>query len=39
MGKVIERFAHSVPSLSHSEKHVLYYIETYLDTARDGRSE
>ncbi|WP_078378844.1 MurR/RpiR family transcriptional regulator [Sutcliffiella halmapala] len=35
MGRVIERFANSVPALSHSEKHVLYYIEDHLDSAKN----
>ncbi len=34
MGKVIERFAGSVQSLSHSEKHVLYFIENQLEVAK-----
>ncbi len=35
MGRVIERFASTVPSLSHSEKHVLYYIEDHLEEAKN----
>ncbi|MFB5192324.1 MurR/RpiR family transcriptional regulator [Alicyclobacillus fastidiosus] len=34
MGKVIERFAQSVSSLSDAEKHVLYYIEAHFDEAK-----
>ncbi|WBL14766.1 MurR/RpiR family transcriptional regulator [Sutcliffiella sp. NC1] len=34
MGRVIDRFASSVASLSHSEKHVLYYIDDHLDEAK-----
>ncbi|WP_417898716.1 MurR/RpiR family transcriptional regulator [Bacillus haimaensis] len=35
MGRVIERFGPAVPSLSHSEKHVLYYIDDHLDIAKN----
>jgi RpiR family transcriptional regulator, glv operon transcriptional regulator len=34
MGKVIERFAHSISLLSDAEKHVLYYIETNFNEAK-----
>lgn len=34
MGKVVERFSHAIASLSHSEKHVLYYIEGNLEAAK-----
>lgn len=34
MGKIIEHFAHAIPSLTHAEKHVLYYIESNLEKAK-----
>jgi RpiR family transcriptional regulator, glv operon transcriptional regulator len=34
MGYIIEHFAHTIPSLTHAEKHVLYYIESNLDDAK-----
>lgn len=34
MGKVTEHFAHAIPSLTHAEKHVLYYIESSLEKAK-----
>lgn len=34
MGKIIEHFAHAIPSLTHAEKHVLYFIESSLDQAK-----
>ena len=35
MGKLVERFAQVIPSLSHAEKHVLYFIESNLTEAKD----
>ncbi len=35
MGKVIERFAGNLQLLSHSEKHVLYFIENQLEVAKN----
>ncbi|MFD1020276.1 MurR/RpiR family transcriptional regulator [Thalassobacillus hwangdonensis] len=34
MGKVLERFSGHLTELTHSEKHVLYYIEDHLDEAK-----
>ncbi|MEH7442635.1 MurR/RpiR family transcriptional regulator [Bacillus sp. JJ1122] len=34
MGYIIEHFSHAIPSLTHAEKHVLYYIESNLEKAK-----
>ncbi|QAS53567.1 MurR/RpiR family transcriptional regulator [Halobacillus litoralis] len=34
MGKLLETFATSLPDLTHSEKHVLYYIEHHLEESK-----
>ncbi|OIU69779.1 MurR/RpiR family transcriptional regulator [Rossellomorea aquimaris] len=35
MGKVLDRFASSIGELTHAEKHVLFYVEEHLDTAKN----
>lgn len=35
MGKVIDKFAQAISGLSHSEKHVIYYIERELEKSKN----
>ncbi|ARI76161.1 MurR/RpiR family transcriptional regulator [Halobacillus mangrovi] len=34
MGKLLDAFSNALPELTHSEKHVLYYIEHHLDASK-----
>jgi RpiR family glv operon transcriptional regulator len=34
MGKLLDAFSNALPDMTHSEKHVLYYIEHHLDASK-----